>query len=174
MILWKVLICDGEETLYMINEYGDIKSRKNKNKRLRHSKNQKGYHLVTLYINGKRKTKQVHRLVAYNFITYDLENKEVHHKDRDKDNNHVSNLEVLTHDEHVLAERDMCIPHVRAKGENHGNCKYTEEVIKECCALLQRGYGLTRVSEITGVGIDTVYRIHKRQRWCHISKDYDF
>ena len=50
MILWKVLICDGEETLYLINEYGDIKSRKNKNKKLRHSTNRKGYHLVTLYI----------------------------------------------------------------------------------------------------------------------------
>ena len=62
----------------------------------------KGYRTVTLCINQKRKTKKVHRLVYETFVG-SLEGKHVHHKDRDRANNKLENLEGLSEDEHVKA-----------------------------------------------------------------------
>lgn len=50
-------------------------------------------------INDVQKKMYVSRIVANTFIS-DVTNMEVHHKDRDRKNNHVSNLEVLTFEEH--------------------------------------------------------------------------
>ena len=48
---------------------------------------------VNLYKDGKGHTKRVHRLVAEAFITNPNNLTEVNHKDENKANNHVDNLE---------------------------------------------------------------------------------
>jgi hypothetical protein len=55
--------------------------------------NCKGYERVSIYLNGKRKGKFIHLLVAEHFLTKKKHLKEVNHKDRNKFNNKVSNLE---------------------------------------------------------------------------------
>lgn len=85
---------------YMISNYGNIKTAK-KNKLLKPSKNTWGYLGVILYKNGNSKRYQIHRLVASAFIP-NLENKEeVNHKDGNKLNNHVDNLEWVTRSENM-------------------------------------------------------------------------
>ena len=59
------------------------------------------YRYVALYHNGKHKHALVHRLVAQAFIPNPDNLPEVNHKDLDKSNNHVSNLEWCTHAENV-------------------------------------------------------------------------
>ena len=53
----------------------------------------KGYLQVSLYKNGKRNIFNVHRLVALHFIPNSNNYKEVNHKDENKQNNRVDNLE---------------------------------------------------------------------------------
>ena len=55
----------------------------------------RGYAFIVLCKYGKRETYRVNRLVAYHFHYNDLPdiNIEVHHKDQNKLNNHISNLE---------------------------------------------------------------------------------
>lgn len=53
----------------------------------------KGYHKVSFNINGKVCTFKVHRLVAEAFIPNPENYKEVNHKDENKANNSVDNLE---------------------------------------------------------------------------------
>lgn len=52
-----------------------------------------GYVHITLHNNGKRKTVRVHRLVAEAFIENSHNYKFVNHKDENKQNNVVDNLE---------------------------------------------------------------------------------
>lgn len=56
----------------------------------------KGYLQVALCKNGKMKAMKVHRLVATAFIPNPNGYKEVNHKDEDKTNNRVENLEWVT------------------------------------------------------------------------------
>lgn len=55
-----------------------------------------GYELVCLYKNGKRHYKRVHRLVAEAFIDNSNNYAQVNHKDGNKCNNKVENLEWCT------------------------------------------------------------------------------
>ena len=52
-----------------------------------------GYLIVDLYADGKQKHKRVHRLIAETFVPNPLNLPEVNHKDENKHNNNVSNLE---------------------------------------------------------------------------------
>ena len=54
------------------------------------------YNYVILYKNGKGKIKKIHRLVAESFIENPNELECVNHKDENKRNNVVSNLEWCT------------------------------------------------------------------------------
>lgn len=85
------------EGIYKINKNGDILSinynHTKQSKILSPRKNRDGYMIVTLTKNKTKKTAQVHRLVAKNFIENPNNFEQVNHKDENKTNNYVSNLE---------------------------------------------------------------------------------
>ncbi len=58
-----------------------------------------GYNQMRLRINKKYKIFYLHRLVAECFIPNPKNKPEVNHKDGDKTNNHISNLEWVTRSE---------------------------------------------------------------------------
>lgn len=90
---------EGYEGLYQISNMGSVKSLGNgnsnnsKEKILKPTKDKKGYLTVDLYKQGKRKIYKVHRLVAQKFIENPNNLPQVNHKDEDKTNNQVNNLE---------------------------------------------------------------------------------
>ena len=88
---WKY-ICNNE---YIVSTEGKIYSLRNK-KYLKTYKNKKGYLKVWLYNNKKRKMYFVHRLVAMAFLPNYNASLQVNHKDENKENNDVSNLEMCT------------------------------------------------------------------------------
>ena len=97
--IWKDI--KGYEGIYKINTKGDIKSSPRKGTKgglLKQFEDKDGYLCVGLNKNDKRKTFKVHRLVAMTFVPnlYDLP--EVNHKDEDKTNNCVENLEWCDHE----------------------------------------------------------------------------
>jgi len=63
---------------------------------LKQHKNNCGYLLVSIPISGRRPTKTVHRLVAQTFINNPQNLPQVNHKDGNRENNNVSNLEWCT------------------------------------------------------------------------------
>ena len=90
--IWKDI--EGYEGLYQVSNLGRVKSLKyNKERILKIANGTDGYKIVGLTYNSKRKTFKVHRLVAQAFIPNPNEYPQVNHKDEDKGNNKVDNLE---------------------------------------------------------------------------------
>ena len=96
--LWKDI--DGYEGLYQVSNLGNVKSlnynRTGKERILKPGNNGLGYLNVLLCKNGKTKTFKIHRLVANAFIPNPYNKPEVNHKDENKTNNCVDNLEWMT------------------------------------------------------------------------------
>jgi hypothetical protein len=85
---------------YMITKSGKVYSNITK-KFLKLMTNKNCYQYVTLCKNKIKKNFYVHRLVAETFILNPLNKKYVNHKDRNKSNNDINNLEWVTHSENV-------------------------------------------------------------------------
>ena len=90
---WKDIT--GYEGLYLVSNLGNIKSVKT-GKLKSKCDNGRGYQVVNLYKNGKQKMHTVHRLVATAFIENPENLPEVNHKDENKKNNSIENLEWCT------------------------------------------------------------------------------
>ena len=100
--IWKDV--KGYEGYYQVSTLGRIKSlsrhRKvgwanyiSKEKIIKQCDHRQGYKLVLLHKDGKSKTHKVHKLVAEAFLSNPNNYKSVNHKDENKANNTVDNLE---------------------------------------------------------------------------------
>ncbi len=87
--IWKDI--EGYEK-YQISNLGNVYSKKT-HKLLTPKADKKGYLRVAFYENKKNNTFKVHRLVAQAFIPNPLNLPQVNHKDENKSNNTVDNLE---------------------------------------------------------------------------------
>ena len=104
--IWKEIT--GYEGLYQVSNLGNVRrighleTNKNgiqrtlKDKNLKPKVDGKGYVHVILFNHNKRKTIRIHRLVAEMFIPNPNNYPQVNHKDEDKQNNKVDNLEWCT------------------------------------------------------------------------------
>lgn len=82
----------------------------------------KGYVRVRLFKQGVWRTFRIHRLVAGAFLENPTRKREVNHKDGNKLNNHVGNLEWVTSSEnfkHALKNGFITL----ARGKRHGNAR---------------------------------------------------
>lgn len=92
---------------YAVSNFGRVKRltdgrRTHAGRMMKLTKMSIGYYSVGPTINGKNVKMTVHRLVAEAFIGPCPEGHEVNHKDGDKTNNRVDNLEYVTHQENMV------------------------------------------------------------------------
>lgn len=130
-----------------------------------------GYHVVSLKVSGKFHPYRVHRLVAQAFIPNPENKPEVNHKNGDKTDNRVENLEWVTSQEnqiHATTVLKKCI------GESHGMSAITEEVANEICKLFVIGHQNKRISEMLDVPVSIVSSIRNGMAWKNVSKQYNF
>lgn len=90
----------GYEGLYQVSSEGRVKSldynRMGRTQVLKPQIHRRGYLYVYLHQDGKAKKFYIHRLVAQAFLANAENLTEVNHRDEDKTNNAVSNLEWCT------------------------------------------------------------------------------
>ena len=97
-----------------------------------------GYYYVVLYKNAKRASKTVHRLVAETFIPNPDNLPEVNHKDENKLNNNVNNLE-------------WC--------DNKYNVNYSVAKIVQCVETGVSYSSLTNASKINNIDLGLLSRV---------------
>lgn len=101
--IWKSVI--GYERLYKVSNLGKVKSMNYKHtglsKILTPIKTHNGYLQVKLYRYGKMSREYVHRIVASAFIPNFETKPQVNHKNENKSDNRVENLEWVTSKENL-------------------------------------------------------------------------
>lgn len=97
---WVTLFIDGILTDYTISSCGRFRNKDGK--QLKYSFDDRGYPQLVFYVNRKRISRRVHRLVAQTFLYNFGSLPQVNHKDGNKLNMHYSNLEWCTCKQNVL------------------------------------------------------------------------
>src|SRR5574344_126522 len=99
--IWRDI--EGYEGIYQVSNLGRVKSEHKRNgvTILKNRVGNTGYCTLSLYKNKKTKNFSVHRLVALAFIDNPTNKECVNHKDGNKLNNHVNNLEWTTNEENI-------------------------------------------------------------------------
>ena len=93
--LWKSI--EGWENRYEVSNLGNVRNSKTKTLKIANSSNS-GYLRLNFYNGSNIKRFSVHRLVAEAFIDNPNNLPQVNHKDENKSNNHVDNLEWCTNE----------------------------------------------------------------------------
>ena len=152
----------GYEGLYQVSNYGRVKSLKRKKHRIIEGRLCKGYPRVRL-LNSKGDWHDilVHRLVCTTFIENPDNKPNVNHKDFNRSNNHMSNLEWCTQAENLQHAR------------NHGKIKMTEKGKRNRLQKIQKPV----IDLQTGIMYDSLVmgcealNIHRNSEWYRIHRN---
>lgn len=170
--MWKDI--KDYQGIYQINELGEILTLKRFGRgstnsmidRYMKQRVHNGYSIVDLSKNGTKKTFSVHRLVAETFII-NTENKQcINHKDGNRLNNNVTNLEWCTHSEnnkHSYQSNGRTNPMTGIKGSlNKLSTKTQQLTIND--ELIQTFDSMTEASSATGVCISAICEVRNGNR----------
>lgn len=123
----------------------------------------RGYRAVTLCgPNGARRNRFVHRLVAAAFLGPPPVGAEVNHRDFDRANNALGNLEYLTpagNMGHAKAGGRM------KRGESHGLAKLNTEDVRRIRSLLGSDRTMQAIAVEMGISISQVHAISCGRSW---------
>lgn len=127
-----------------------------------------GYPVVTLYHHDlPTRPKLVHRLVAESFLIRDHPSfKEVNHKDGNKLNNNVDNLEWCTRSQNALHSTRVL---EKNRGEDNASSKLTEDKVLAIKELILSGKTQTEIAPIFGVTNHAIYRIQHGYNWAWLT-----
>lgn len=166
MEVWKDI--EGFEGCYQISNKGRVKSlarrcgtvlKKETIRKLSYTHD--GYTKIRLIGNGKDVTTRIHRLVAKAFIT-NIENKEtVNHKDGNKRNNCIENLEWMDRKEQLYHAYENGFKE-SAIGELNVRAKLTASQVEEIRRTYKYGsrkYSSTKLGEKFNVSHRTILNV---------------
>jgi hypothetical protein len=165
--IWKRI--NGYEE-YEISNLGRVKSFKRDRKgKIMKPKFSGEYLAVTLCADGQQERKTIHRLVAEHFIPNPSGLPWVNHKDGNKLNNKVTNLEWVTPSENNNHAYEIGLKK-GVKGEKHGRSKLNEiDVITIYHLAKSEVIPIKKIANKFGVTFQTVSDIKLEKRWKHLT-----
>jgi len=145
---------------YAVSNTGKVASMKHGWKILKTRDDHHGYPSLTLRKPGIRKEPRVYNLVADAFLPpKPSPEHEVNHKDGDKQNSHIDNLEWMTGSQNQIHRREVLGKH------RTGQEKVDEEQVKQILALKNSGLIQREVGKKFGVSASIVGYIWRRETW---------
>ncbi|AHK11265.1 homing endonuclease HNH [Shewanella sp. phage 1/4] len=150
---------------YFIDESGNVFN--SRGVPIKSQLNIDGYRVVNLYSNKKYYHRRCARMVGLTHLkdTYE-EGYVINHKDFDRTNDQISNLEWITSLENNLHSIEGQ-PHLHTRGS-----KYDEDFIRGVCQMIQDNKNNKYIMEQTKVTKDTLLHLRCGATWTWISKDY--
>lgn len=148
-----------------VSNLGRIKSNaKGKWRFLSQNLDKYGYPVFGCRVNGKIKTKTVHRVVAYSFLEKIEGKDQVNHKNGIKTDNRVENLEWVSGSENQLHARDLKLN--KTRGETHHKAILTEDKVKE---IYRSQRNCKELGLKYGVSASTISTIKNGQNWASVT-----
>ena len=148
---------------YFASSSGQIFSnRRGSLKEMKLSVHRDGYFKIMICVEKTKYTRMVHRLVASAWITNSENKREINHKNGDKKDNRVENLEWVTSSENAFHKTSIlrkCI------GEQTHLSKLTEDQVKEIRSSKEDSLIMSRKF---GVHRSLIYLIRQRKIWKHV------
>lgn len=122
-----------------------------------------GYSHICMYLNGKAFNKTVHRTVMRSFIGEDI--RDVNHKDGNKSNNSLSNLEYVTKKENFDHAKKMGLT---CKGSKHYKAYLTDDKVRNMRERYSLGETSIMIAKSLNLPRSTVDGIVSRRRWANV------
>lgn len=123
-----------------------------------------GYLIACLKVNGKYKNFMAHRIVAKCFIPNPKNKPEVNHKDFDKENNDISNLEWVTRKENIHHYYKYSDNETQ-RGDKHPRAKIRTNDISEILILHKQGKSYRDIAEKYNVSHNCIGKIIRGETW---------
>lgn len=131
------------------------------------------------YVSILGKKKSIHSLLANAYLEKPEDNLEINHKDGNKLNNHISNLEWVSHKENInhayennlvdISKRNLTALNARNKFKEkigrHTAAKLTKEQVLEIKELLKQGIKQEDIAKIYGVSRTPISHINSGKSW---------
>ncbi len=165
------IFLEGNLTKYLVSNDGHVYNGET-GKELSPDITYAGYLRVLIYYKGYRKAKSIHRLVATAFIPNPDNLPEVNHKDGNKTNNDVSNLEWCTG---LYNVRHSYEHHLNHSGEDHRFATLSNNaVLKVIRCLNDNKLCLREIAKLVGTSRKVIAHIKSKDCWKSFTKDCDF
>jgi predicted XRE-type DNA-binding protein len=158
------------EGLYQVSNHGKIRNIKKGyfGRFLKGSIDKDGYITVGLRKEGKGKYNKVHRLVLTVFDRPPKPGEECNHKDGNKSNNFIENIEWCTHLQNMQHKENVLGKHTR--GENQVTHKLTEHDVKEIRVLIkEEKLTQKQIAGRYGVHQSVISSIKFGRTWKHLN-----
>lgn len=151
--------------LYTITSDGEVFS-DNSGKMKTRNKGKTKYQIINfMREDGAKKTFRLHRLVMMAFEPReDIDTLEVNHKDGDKTNNKLDNLEWCSPSENQIHAYQVGLQHAR-RGELSNFSKLTEEEIKEIFQMRKQGMLQREIADKIGCTRSNISYILSNKTW---------
>lgn len=169
--IWKDVV--GFEGIYQISNTGKVKGLPRKyliERLLKPYISEHGYLMVRLYPSGKHKT--IHRLLAEAFIPNPDNKPFVNHKDANKQNNDLNNLEWVTRLENIHHAVRLglynCKNRRSFKGRHHPLTTLNEDIVLDIREKYSKGANRYQLAEEYSISYNIVNKIVNRITWRHI------
>jgi hypothetical protein len=171
--IWTSIL--GYEGIYEVSDMGRVK-RLLPSKRfaaghiLKPKRIGQGYVGVCLYRDGKSKAISIHKLVMRSFVGAPPGGMNINHKDANKKNNSLANLEYVTLSQNSAHAFAMgLLFHVPAfRGQENGNASLTEKQAIEIATRLHGGERPCDIARAMGVSRCPVDDIKSRRKWKYL------
>lgn len=155
--------------MYLISDEGEVFSLFS-NRLLKLSESKNGYLVVNLRIDGKSQPRYVHRLVAEVFLPAVEGKPHINHKNANKHDNRIENLEWCTNIENLKHAFDNNL--IRS-GSQCTQAKLSEQDVENICKMFSEGLTTGQILLVyPTTNRNTLNNIRSRRCWTRVSEKY--